>query len=84
VEKIEAVWTHLPPPKGVDVKPIVTKVDENEGTVTAVITWRANDEENRSNPSSGFNPAHMVGWDVVQTSLLDDLLTMLNESAGLS
>lgn len=74
VEKIERVWSYLPVTKGVDVKPIVTWVVEDEGMVTAVITWRVNDEQQQVESQFRLQPSPFGGWDVVQTSLLDDLL----------
>jgi hypothetical protein len=77
VEKIKAVWAYLPATKGVDVKPIVTKVDKDEGTVTAVIIWHDGDDKKQVEPFFRLQPSPYGGWDVVQTSLLDDLLAML-------
>jgi hypothetical protein len=80
VEKIETVWSYLPVTKGVDVKPIVTQVVEDEGTVTAVISWRMDEEQQQVESSFRLQPSLYGGWDIVQTSLLDDLLTMLGPS----
>jgi hypothetical protein len=86
VEKIETVWSHLPVTKGVDVNPIVTQVVEDEGTVTAEITWRVDDEQKQVESVFRLQPSPYGGWDVVQTSLLDNLLAALRSdtSAGLS
>jgi hypothetical protein len=75
VEKIEAVWSYLPPTKGVDVKPIVTQVVDDEGTVTAVITWTEDEQQKQVESFFRLQPSPYGGWDIVQTSLLDDLLT---------
>lgn len=86
VEKIETVWSHLPVTKGVEVKPIATQVVEDEGTVTAVITWRVDDEQKQVESFFRLQPSPYGGWDVVQTSFLDNLLAVLRSdtSAGLS
>jgi hypothetical protein len=86
VEKIEAVWSYLPATRGVDVKPIVTQVVEDEGTVTAVITWQVDGEQKQIESFFRLQPSPYSGWDIVQTSLLDNLLAELRSdtSAGLS
>lgn len=80
VEKIEIIWTYLPATKSVGVEPIVTQVVEDEGTVTAVITWSVDDEKKQVESLFRLQPSPYGGWDVVQTSLLDDLLTMLGQA----
>jgi hypothetical protein len=50
---------------------------------TAVITWRIGNEQKQVESFFRLQPSPYSGWYVVQTSLLDDLLTVLNESAGL-
>jgi hypothetical protein len=75
VEKIEVVWSYLPPTKGVDVQPIVTQVVEDEGTVTAVIIWTEDEKQKQVESFFRLQPSPYGGWDIVQTSLLDDLLT---------
>ncbi|MFZ0544027.1 MAG: hypothetical protein WAM60_01220 [Candidatus Promineifilaceae bacterium] len=80
VAKIETVWSHLPPIKGVNFKPIVAQVVEDEGTVTAVITWTEDEKQKQVESHFRLQPSPYGGWDVVQTSLLDDLLTLLGSS----
>jgi hypothetical protein len=74
--KIEAVWQRLPPTNRVTVKPITVRVAGDEAEVWALVAW--NDEAQRTvgQVESYFRlqPSPYTGWDVVQTSLLDDLL----------
>ena len=76
--KLEAVWERLPVTKGVNVRPVATQVVEDEGTVTAVITWHSGDEQKEIESFFRLQPSPYSGWDVVQSSLLDDLLTKLS------
>ena len=78
VQKLEAVWTRLPATKRVDVSPITTQMTEDEATVTAVITWHEGDEQKEVESYFRLQPSPYDSWDVVQTSLLDDLLIMLS------
>ena len=74
-QQIEAVWKYLPATNRFSVKPISAQVDKEEGTVTAVVSWRNDNEETVGQTESFFRlePCPYSGWDVVQTSLLDDL-----------
>ncbi len=74
--QIEAVWQHLPATNKFSVEPISVQVEGDEGTVTAVITWHNEEQEIIGQVKSFFRlqPSPYTGWDVVQTSLLDDLL----------
>lgn len=74
--QIEAVWQHLPATNEFLVEPITVQVEGEEGTVTAVITWRNNENEPIGQVESYFRlqPSPYTGWDIVQTSLLNDLL----------
>jgi hypothetical protein len=76
--KVEAVWEQLPVTKHVDVKPIATQVVDKEGSVTAVISWHNDEERNEVESFFRLQPSPYTGWDVVQTTLLDDLLTFLS------
>ncbi|GMQ77870.1 MAG: hypothetical protein BMS9Abin02_0361 [Anaerolineae bacterium] len=73
-QKLEAVWSRLPVSNHIDVKPIETQVGEDEGSLTAVITWQCDDEQKEIESQFRLQPSLYGGWDVVQTSLLDDLL----------
>ncbi|MFQ5421601.1 MAG: hypothetical protein ACE5EY_14710, partial [Anaerolineae bacterium] len=75
-QQIEAVWKHLPATNRFSVEPIIVQADKEKGTVTAVISWLNNNEEVVGQVESFFRlqPSPYTGWDVVQTSLLDDLL----------
>jgi hypothetical protein len=75
-QTIEAVWERLPPTNRVEVKPITTQVAEDEAKVWAIITWNDDDQKIKGQVESFFRlqPSPYTGWDVVQTSLLDDLL----------
>jgi len=77
-QQIEAVWELLPATNRFSVEPITVQVKGQEGAVTAVISWRDNDEETMGQVESFFRlqPSPYTGWDVVQTSLLDDLMLL--------
>ena len=74
--QIKTVWQHLPATNKFSIEPITVQVEGNEGTVTAVITWHNNENEPSGQVKSTFRlqPSPYTRWDMVQTSLLDDLL----------
>lgn len=74
-QQIEAVWLFLPATKHFSVEPITVQADHEEGAITAVISWREDDAVTEGIVESFFRlqPSPYTGWDVVQTSLLDDL-----------
>ena len=74
--KLLAVWALFPAIERVDVRPIATQVAEDEGTVSAAITWHVAGEQRQLESSFRLQPSPYTGWDVVQTSLLDDLLAL--------
>jgi hypothetical protein len=76
-QKVEAVWARMPATNKIDVRPIVTQVGENEGHVRAIITWSLGNQQKQVESFFRLQPSPYTGWDVVQTSLLDDLLTIL-------
>lgn len=78
-QKIEAVWERLPPTNKVEIKPIVTQVEGDEAKVWAMISWNDQGQQTKGQVESYFRlqPSPYTGWDVVQTSLLDDLLASL-------
>jgi hypothetical protein len=55
----------------------VTQVEGDEAKVWALITWNDKRQKTKGQVESYFRlqPSPYTGWDVVQTSLLDDLLT---------
>jgi hypothetical protein len=73
---IESVWERLPPTNRVSVKPITTQVDGDEAEVWALVAWNDEAQQTEGQVESHFRlqPSPYTGWDVVQTSLLDDLL----------
>jgi hypothetical protein len=75
-QEIEAVWNRLPPTNKVETKSIVTQVDGDEAKVWAVVAWNDEAQQTKGQVESYFRlqPSPYTGWDVVQTSLLDDLL----------
>jgi hypothetical protein len=77
-QKVEIVWEQLPVTKHVGVKPIATQVADEEGAVTAVISWHNDEDRNEVESFFRLQPSPYTGWDVVQTTLLDDLLTFLS------
>lgn len=76
-QKLEMVWARLPVASRAFVEPITTQVADDEGTVTAVVTWQMGEEEKQIESFFRLQPSPYFGWDVVHTSLLDDLLTVL-------
>jgi hypothetical protein len=58
------------------MKPITTQVAGDEGKVWALITWDDDTQQTKGQVESFFRlqSSPYTGWDVVQTSLLDDLL----------
>jgi protein-disulfide isomerase-like protein with CxxC motif len=52
-------------------------VTDDEGTVTAVVTWQLDNEQKQVESFFRLQHSPYYGWDVVQTSLLDDLLAAL-------
>ena len=73
---LEAVWEYLPPTNRVIIKPIVVQVKGDAAEVWAAITWNDEVQQIKGQVESYFRlqPSPYTGWDVVQTSLLDDLL----------
>jgi hypothetical protein len=74
IQKLEAVWARWPATNQINVTPIVTQVAGDEGTVTAVIAWLYGHEQKQVESFFRLQPSPYTGWDVVYTSLLDDLL----------
>ncbi len=77
VQKLELVWARLPVETRAFVGPITTRVADDEGRVTAVVTWHLGNEPKQVESFFRLQPSPYFGWDVVHTSLLDDLLTVL-------
>lgn len=77
VKKLEMVWARLPVKTRAFVEPITTQVSGDEGRVTAVVTWQLHNEPKQIESFFRLQPSPYFGWDVVQTSLLDDLLAVL-------
>ena len=75
-QKIEAVWDRLPPTNKIEINPIVTQAEEDEAKVWAVVAWNDEAQQIKGQVESYFRlqPNPYTGWDVVQTSLMDDLL----------
>ena len=78
VEKLEEVWGRLPGEVNSDFRPTSTELQEDEATVTALITWQEGGEQKEVEANFGLQPSPYYGWDIVQTSLLDTLLTTLD------
>lgn len=74
--QIEKVWQHIPATNKFSIEPISVQVEGDEGTVTAVLSWRNNENKPIGQVESTFRlqPSPYTGWDVVQTSILGDLL----------
>ncbi len=75
-QQIKKVWKLMPATNKSSVRPITVQVMEDEGEVTAIVSWPNSDKEENPNQIESFfrlQPSPYTGWDVVQTSLLDDL-----------
>jgi hypothetical protein len=74
-QTIEAVWEHLPPTNLVTIKPITVQVEGDEAEVWAIVAWEDEPQKAKGQVESYFRlqTSLYTGWDVVQTSLLDDL-----------
>jgi len=81
--QIEAVWVKFLPTNKYTLEPIVTKVDEDGGEVTAVISWHDQKRDVNQQVESFFrlHPSPYTGWDVVYTSLLEDMLQLVKGSS---
>ncbi len=79
-QQIEAVWAQYLPTNKYMLQPIVTQVDEDEGEVTAVISWHDEKRDVNQQVESFFrlHPSPYTGWEVVYTSLLDDMLQLVD------
>ena len=77
VQKVETIWAKLPAETHVSVNPVTTDVTASEGIVTAVITWIMDMQQQQITSTFRLQPSPYGGWDVVYTSLLDDLLALL-------
>jgi hypothetical protein len=77
-QQIEKVWQYLPVTNKFSLEPISVQVEGEEGTVTAVITWYNEAQESCGQVESSFRLQHSpyTGWEIVQTSVLDDLLQL--------
>jgi len=75
-QTIEAVWERLPPTNHFTVKPITVRVAGDEAEIWANVAWDDEAQQTVGQVESYFclRPSPYTGWDVVQTSLLDDLL----------
>ncbi len=73
-QQIEEVWKLMPATRG-SVELITVQVEGDEGEITAVISWPNPDEGDIEQVESFFRlqPSPYTGWDIVQTSLLNDL-----------
>lgn len=78
-QQIEEVWKHLLPTNHISIKPIAVHVKGGEGTVTAIVSWHNDKQETVRKVESFFRlqPSPYTGWDVVQTSLLADILAII-------
>jgi hypothetical protein len=76
--RIEAIWLKMPQVKMPNVTPLVTQVDADFALVVASIKWCDPNTMIVHELESRFHlqPSPYGGWDVVYTSLLDDLLTL--------
>lgn len=75
-EKVALVWAELSVHTRASTTPLTTQVTEDEGTETAVVTWIQNGEQKQVESFFRLQPSPYFGWDIVQTSLLDDILAL--------
>lgn len=76
-QKLELVWARLPLETHAFEEPITTQLADDEGRVTAVVTWQLHNKPKQIESFFRLQPSPYFGWDVVQTSLLDDLFAVL-------
>lgn len=76
-QKLELVWARLPVKTRAFVEPATTQLADDEARVTAVVTWQLHNEPKQIESFFRLQPSPYFGWDVVQSSLLDDLLAVL-------
>ena len=77
-KKLEEVWARLPDGKvNSDFRPLSTEIGKDEAVIAALITWQQDDEHKEIEVTFWLQPSPYYGWDIVQTSLLDTLLTTL-------
>jgi hypothetical protein len=76
-QTLEAVWDRLPPTNCFTVKPITVQVEGDEAEVWALVAWNDEAPQTKGQVQSYFRlqPSPYTGWEVVQTSLLADLLS---------
>jgi hypothetical protein len=76
-QRIEAVWERLPPTNRVATRPITVQIEGDEAKVCAVVAWNDVARKSKGQVEAYFRlqPSPYTGWDVVQTTLLDDLLS---------
>jgi hypothetical protein len=81
-QKIEAIWERFPGTRLSSVEPITTEVEEGKATVTAIVTWHTDNPDSERQVQSFFRLqlSPFDAWDVVQTSLLDDVLSINKRS----
>lgn len=77
VQKLELVWAQLPVKTRAFMEPITTQLANDEDRVTAVVTGQLHNEPKQVESFFCLQPNPYFGWDVIQTSLLDDLLAVL-------
>jgi hypothetical protein len=82
-QTLEAVWEHLPPTNCVTIKPVTVQIEGNEAKVRTVIAWNDTTQKSNGQVEAYFRlqPSPYTGWDVVQTSLLDDLLSYYHNAS---
>ncbi|MDJ0757643.1 MAG: hypothetical protein QNJ45_29180 [Ardenticatenaceae bacterium] len=71
------VWEYMPPIQNPTIEFSRTKVVGERGEAAARISWELGDETLTVNSDFRMGMCPHEGWEVVQTTLLADLLTML-------
>jgi len=72
-EKLDQIWRLLPVTRRVEVEPLAVEAVDEVGWVTAVVSWFQGGDRRRVSSTFRLEPSPYYGWEVVQTSLLDDL-----------
>lgn len=75
IQQVKDVWSQIPPASHrPNIEPTSITVTPDGAEATAVITWRENDQPRQIQSFFRLQPSPYTGWDIIFTTLLDDLL----------
>lgn len=77
-QSVENVWSLIPAETRVSFKPITANITEGEANVAALIKWQICENQYEMESFFRLQPSPYYGWDILQTSLLNDLISMLS------